>query len=177
MVTLLYTSITLVICSKCNQWQVDHHETKDLWAYQIHTNNNNNNNNNNSIYLNLIKNSAKLMWSYANSCQLCHSHNYVITFRSSGWWYPASRGYIFAVRAGMRKVASANNHSIFYRACAKFITQFASNWFVKSARVSRESNLRKLPANYSPRAFVSFFCFAPSGFKYFSRKISMDRLF
>ena len=64
-----------------------------------------------------------------------------------------------------------------YRACAKFVTRFASNWFVKSAWVSRESNLRKLPANYSPRAFVLFFCFAPSGFKYFSRKISTDRLF
>ena len=26
-------------------------------------------------------------------------------------WYPASRGYIFALLAGMRKVASANNRS------------------------------------------------------------------
>ena len=90
--------------------------------------------------------------------------------------YPASRGYIFAVWAGVRKVASADNRSIFYRACAKFVTRFASNWFVKSAWVSRESNLRKL-ANYCPRAFVLFFCFAPSGLKYFSRKISTDRLF
>ena len=90
--------------------------------------------------------------------------------------YPASRGYIFAVWAGVRKVASADNRSIFYRACAKFVTWFASNWFVKSAWVSRESNLRKL-ANYCPRAFVLFFCFAPSGLKYFSRKISTDRLF
>ena len=32
-------------------------------------------------------------------------------------------------------------------------------------------------ANYCPRAFVLFFCFAPSGFKYFSRKISTDHLF
>ena len=40
--------------------------------------------------------------------------------------YPASRGYIFAVEAGMQKVASADNRSIFYRACAKFVTQFAS---------------------------------------------------
>ena len=92
--------------------------------------------------------------------------------------YPASRGYIFEVWAyGVRKVASADNHSIFYRACAKFVTRFASNWFVKSAWVSREWNLRKLPANNSPRAFVLFFCFASSGFKYFSRKISTDRLF
>ena len=91
--------------------------------------------------------------------------------------YLASRGYIFAVWAGVRKVASADNRSIFYRACAKFVMRFASNWFVKSARVSRESNLRKLLSNNSPRAFVLFFCFAPSGFKYFSGKISTDRLF
>ena len=56
--------------------------------------------------------------------------------------YPASRGYIFAVWAGVRKVASADNRSIFYRACAKFVTRFASNWFVKSAWVSRENYLR-----------------------------------
>ena len=91
--------------------------------------------------------------------------------------YAASGGYIFAVWAGVWNVASADNRSIFYRACAKFVTQFASNSFVKSVWVSRESNLRKLPANYSPRAFVLFFCFVLSGFKYFSRKISMDRLF
>ena len=41
-------------------------------------------------------------------------------------WYPASRGYIFAVWAGVRKLASADNHSIFYHACVKFITRFAS---------------------------------------------------
>ena len=70
----------------------------------------------------------------------------------------------------MRKVASADNRSILYRACAKFVTRFASNWFVKSASVSRESKLRKLLANNSPRAFVLFFCSALSGFKYFSRK-------
>ena len=56
--------------------------------------------------------------------------------------YPASRGYIFAVEAGMRKVASADNRSIFYRACAEFVTQFASkiNCQVchQMARVSRE---------------------------------------
>ena len=40
--------------------------------------------------------------------------------------YPTSRGYIFAVWAGMRKVASAEDRSIFYRACAKFVTRFAS---------------------------------------------------
>ena len=47
------------------------------------------------------------------------------------WWvhgqpYPASRDYIFAVWGGMRKVASADNCSIFYCACAKFVTWFAS---------------------------------------------------
>ena len=97
--------------------------------------------------------------------------------RKSDFGYPVSRGYIFAVWAGVRKVASADNRSIFYRACAKFVTRFASNWFVKSAWVSRESNLRKLLANNSPRAFVLFFCFGLSGFKYFSCKISTDRLF
>ena len=56
--------------------------------------------------------------------------------------YPASRGYIFAVWAGVQKVASADNRSIFYRACTKFVTRFASNWFVKSAWVSRENYLR-----------------------------------
>ena len=40
--------------------------------------------------------------------------------------YPASRGYIFAVWASVRKVASAEDRSIFYRACAKFVTRFAS---------------------------------------------------
>ena len=40
--------------------------------------------------------------------------------------YPASRGYIFAVWAGVRKVTSTDNRSIFYRACAKFVTLFAS---------------------------------------------------
>ena len=36
-----------------------------------------------------------------------------------------SRGYIFAVWAVGWKVASANNHSIFYCACVKFVTRFA----------------------------------------------------
>ena len=79
--------------------------------------------------------------------------------RRSVYRYPASRGYILAVWAGVRKAASADNRSILYRACAKFVTRFASNWFVKSASVSRESKLRKLLANNSPRAFV-LFCFS-----------------
>ena len=40
--------------------------------------------------------------------------------------YPASRGYIFAVWAVVQKVASADNRSIFYHACVKFVTWFAS---------------------------------------------------
>ena len=48
-----------------------------------------------------------------------------------------SRGYIFAVWAGVRKVASADNRSIFYRACAKFITRFASKINRQQAPVVR----------------------------------------
>ena len=44
--------------------------------------------------------------------------------------------------AGVRKVASADNRSIFYRACAKFVTRFASNWFVKSTWVFAKTYLR-----------------------------------
>ena len=74
--------------------------------------------------------------------------------------YPASRGYIFAVWDGERKVASADNRSIFYRACAKFVTRFASNWFVKSAWVSRESKLRKLLTNHLRTTLLELlFCF------------------
>ena len=40
--------------------------------------------------------------------------------------YPASRGYIFAVWAVLRKVAFADNRSIFHHACAKFVMRFAS---------------------------------------------------
>ena len=59
--------------------------------------------------------------------------------------YPASRGYIFSVGAGVRKVASVDNRSIFYRACAKFATRFATkiNRQVcrQMARVSREKKI------------------------------------
>ena len=61
---------------------------------------------------------------------------------------------IFAVWAGVRKVASADNRSIFYRACAKFVTRFASNWFVKSAWVSRENYY-----TYTCELLSSSFCF------------------
>ena len=40
--------------------------------------------------------------------------------------YPASRGYIFALSAVVGKVAFSDNHSIFYHACVKFVTRFAS---------------------------------------------------
>ena len=41
-------------------------------------------------------------------------------------YYPASRGRdIFAEWAGVRTVASADNRSIFYRECAKFVTRLA----------------------------------------------------
>ena len=58
--------------------------------------------------------------------------------------YPASRGYIFALWAVVGKVASVDNRSIFYRACAKFVTRFARkiNHQVcrQMARVLREWN-------------------------------------
>ena len=74
--------------------------------------------------------------------------------------------------AGVRKVASADNRSIFYRACAKFVTRFASNWFVKSAWVFAKTTCEQLSSSF---CFV--FCFVPSGFKYFSCKMSTNRLF
>ena len=40
--------------------------------------------------------------------------------------YPVSRGYIFALWAVVGKVAFADNHSIFYYACVKFVTWFTS---------------------------------------------------
>ena len=56
--------------------------------------------------------------------------------------YPASRGYIFAVWAVVQKVASADNHSIFYLGCTKFVARFTSkiNRQVchQTAQVSRE---------------------------------------
>ena len=47
---------------------------------------------------------------------------------------PASRGYIFAGWAGVRRVASADNCSIFYRACAKLVMRFVSK--IKSSGLS-----------------------------------------
>ena len=86
---------------------------------------------------------SHLLWNFRNYLSitaLCQQ-----TYVSQALYqtlYPASRGYIFAVWAGVQKVASADNRSIFYRACAKFVTRFGSNWFVKSAWVSRENYLR-----------------------------------
>ena len=79
--------------------------------------------------------------------------------------------YIFAVWAGVRKVASADIQvSIVHAQNSSRDSQATGSWNPREFR-------GKLPANYSPRAFVLFFCFAPCGFEYFSRKISTDRLF
>ena len=65
--------------------------------------------------------------------------------------YPASRGYIFALWAGVRKVASAEDRSIFYRACAKFVTRFASkiNRHFLSSNGASFAGIRKLPQLWS----------------------------
>ena len=65
--------------------------------------------------------------------------------------YPASRGYIFAVWAGVRKVASAEDRSIFYRECAKFVTRFASkiNRHFLSSNSASFAGIRKLPQLWS----------------------------
>ena len=52
--------------------------------------------------------------------------------------YPARRGYNFAVWAGVRKVASAENRSIFYRACAKFVTRSQAKLIFRSVVKGRE---------------------------------------
>ena len=68
-VSLLLLLLLLLLLSLC--W-----ETWLLWLYiaagltiktSLNADNNSNNNNYNSIYLNMIKNSAKLMWSYTNN--------------------------------------------------------------------------------------------------------------
>ena len=50
----------------------------------------------------------------------------MIVFSSFCPTYSASRSYIFAVWAGVWKVASADNRSIFDRVCAKFVTRFVT---------------------------------------------------
>jgi len=47
----------------------------------------------------------------------CPTNIEQVSLTGQGSFYPASRGQIFAVWAGVRKVASADNRSIFYRAC------------------------------------------------------------
>ena len=77
--------------------------------------------------------------------------------------YPASRGYIFAVWAGVRKVASADNRSIFYRACAKFVTRFAIH-----SQATGSSNLREFRGNQTCENYLRttllelLFCFSAS---------------
>ena len=85
----------------------------------------------------MLHTSCNVNFSQKHPCTI--KKNCLVVYASQ---YPASRGYIFAVWAGVRKVASADNRSISYRACAKFVTRFASkiNRQVcrQMARVSRE---------------------------------------
>ena len=72
--------------------------------------------------------------------------------------------------------SAADNSSIFYFAYAKFVTRFASNW--KSSRLS--SILREFRGNQTCEqltcsSFVLFFCFSPSGFKYFRTLVANIR--
>ena len=67
--------------------------------------------------------------------------------------YPASRGYIFAVGAGVRKVASTDNRSIFYRACAKFDTRFAS-------KINRESVVKWHEFGGNKKIALTLICYA-----------------
>ena len=74
--------------------------------------------------------------------------------------YPASRGYIFSVWAGVRKVASADNRSIFYRACAKFA--------IRDSQATGSSNLREFRGNQTWENYMRttllelLFCFSAS---------------
>ena len=74
--------------------------------------------------------------------------------------YPGSRGYFCVVWAGMRKVASANNHSILYRTCARVITQFSSK---KSSCLS-PSLLLEVHRNQTCAQLCSHFQFVFSSF-------------
>ena len=68
----------------------------------------------------------------------------------------------------LKVTSAADNLLIFYFACAKFVTRFASNW--KSSRLSSicASLAGVKLANNSPApAFFLFFCFSLSGSKYF----------
>ena len=69
----------------------------------------------------------------------------------------------------LKVTSAADNLLIFYFACAKFVMRFASNW--KSSRLS--SILRELRGSQTCEQltcssfFFLFFCFFPSGSKYF----------
>ena len=65
----------------------------------------------------IIMRSAKFKTFYGTF----YKHCYIATNN-----IPFGRSYIFAGLVGVRKVASADNRSIFYRACTKFVTRFAS---------------------------------------------------
>ena len=71
------------------------------------------------------------------------------------WVNPASRGYIFAVWAsGVRKVASADNRSSFYRACARLVT-----WFASKIIVIPFVKVREFRGNQTCKQLCSRFCF------------------
>ena len=82
---------------------------------------------------------------------LCSTNVEQVSLTGQGSFYPASRGQIFAVWAGVRKVASADNRSIFYRACPKFVTQFASkiNRPGLSSNGASFAGIKKLPQLWS----------------------------
>ena len=80
----------------------------------------------------IFENESRISLSSHNTGQTNHPVSFL--FKKTITSYPASRGYIFAVWAVLRKVASADNHSILYRACAKFVTRFASKNRKKKTR-------------------------------------------
>ena len=68
----------------------------------------------------------------------------------------------------LKVTSAADNLLIFYFACAKFVTRFASNW--KSSRLSsilREFRGSQTCEQLTCSSLVLVFCFSPSGFKYF----------
>ena len=76
----------------------------------------------------------------------------------------------------LKVTSAAHNRSIFYFACAKFVTRFSSNW--KSSRLS--SILREFRGNQTCEqltcfSFVLFFCFSSSGFKCFGTLVANIR--
>ena len=78
------------------------------------------------------------------------------------WVNPASRGYIFAVWAsGVRKVASADNRSSFYRACARLVT-----WFASKIIVIPFVKVREFRGNQTCKQLCSRFCFVLALFCY-----------